>query len=99
MFPTIFLLAIFLQLCLALPQSNTTITDRAVSANYVFTAFTDASESNLYVYTSPDTTTWTLLKGPTYTPPTGLIRDPSVMLHTDGKYYITCKFSLPHDGI
>ncbi|KAF9445173.1 glycoside hydrolase family 43 protein [Macrolepiota fuliginosa MF-IS2] len=61
---------------------------RAVSAPYVFTAFTSASESNLYVYTSNDGTTFNLLKGPAYTPPTGLIRDPSVILHTDGKYYI-----------
>ncbi|KAJ3565160.1 hypothetical protein NP233_g7815 [Leucocoprinus birnbaumii] len=61
---------------------------RAVSAPYVFTAFTSASESNLYVYTSNDGTNFSLLKGPAYTPPTGLIRDPSVILHTDGKYYI-----------
>jgi hypothetical protein len=61
---------------------------RAISAPYVFTAFTAASESNLYVYTSNDATTFSLLKGPAYTPPTGLIRDPSVMLHTDNKYYI-----------
>ncbi|TFK38292.1 arabinosidase [Crucibulum laeve] len=61
---------------------------RAVSAPYVFTAFTGASESNLYVYTSSDATNFSLLKGPAYTPPTGLIRDPSVILHTDGKYYI-----------
>lgn len=56
---------------------------RAVSAPYVFTAFTSASESNLYVYTSNDGTTFKLLKGPTYTPPSGLIRDPSVILHTE----------------
>ncbi|KDQ31778.1 glycoside hydrolase family 43 protein [Pleurotus ostreatus PC15] len=61
---------------------------RAVSAPYVFTAFTSVSESNLYVYTSSDATNFALLKGPAYTPPTGLIRDPSVILHTDGKYYI-----------
>lgn len=61
---------------------------RAVSAPYVFSAFTDASESNLYVYTSSDGTSFSLLKGPAYTPPTGLIRDPSIILHTDGKYYI-----------
>jgi len=61
---------------------------RAVSAPYVFTAFTSASESNLYVYTSNDGTTFNLLKGPAYTPPSGLIRDPSVILHTDGRYYI-----------
>ncbi|EEB91469.1 hypothetical protein MPER_10164 [Moniliophthora perniciosa FA553] len=61
---------------------------RAVSAPYVFTAFTSAAESNLYVYTSEDATNFNLLKGPTYTPPSGLIRDPSVILHSDGKYYI-----------
>nr|CAJ18334.1 arabinosidase [Desarmillaria tabescens] len=61
---------------------------RAVSSAYVFTAFTSVSESNLYVYTSDDGTNFNLLKGPAYTPATGLIRDPSVILHTDGKYYI-----------
>ncbi|TFK73379.1 arabinosidase [Pluteus cervinus] len=67
---------------------------RAVSAPYVFTAFTSVSESNLYVYTSNDGTNFTLLKGPAYTPPSGLIRDPSLILHTEqvcfsgGKYYI-----------
>ncbi|KIY72723.1 glycoside hydrolase family 43 protein [Cylindrobasidium torrendii FP15055 ss-10] len=62
--------------------------ERAVNANYLFTAFTSASESNLYVYTSSDATAFSLLKGPAYTPSSGLIRDPSVILHTDGKYYI-----------
>jgi hypothetical protein len=77
---------------LASPLSNLTTTTpelsleafkRAVSAPYVFTAFTSASESNLYVYTSNDGTIFSLLKGPAYTPPTGLIRDPSVILHTE----------------
>lgn len=57
--------------------------ERAVNANYLFTAFTSASESNLYVYTSSDATTFSLLKGPAYTPATGLIRDPSVIQHTE----------------
>lgn len=56
---------------------------RALNVPYVFTAFTSASESNLYVYTSQDATNFSLLKGPAYTPPTGLIRDPSVILHTE----------------
>lgn len=56
---------------------------RAVASPYIFTAFTSASESNLFVYTSNDGTTWSLLKGPAYTPPSGLIRDPSVILHTE----------------
>ena len=59
------------------------LTARAIDARYVFTAFTQNSESNLYVYTSADATTFSLLAGPTYTPPTGLIRDPSVIYHTE----------------
>lgn len=56
---------------------------RAVSAKFVLTAFTSTSESNLYTYTSDDATNFSLLKGPAYTPPSGLIRDPSVLLHTE----------------
>jgi hypothetical protein len=59
------------------------LTKRQVNSRYVWTVFTDNSESNLYVYTSSDATTWSLLAGPTYTPPTGLIRDPSVLYHTE----------------
>ncbi|CAA7261215.1 unnamed protein product [Cyclocybe aegerita] len=70
------------------PALSPELFKRAVSAPYVFTAFTTASESNLFVYTSNDGTSFSLLKGPTYTPPSGLIRDPSVILHTDGNYYI-----------
>jgi hypothetical protein len=65
---------------------------RAVASPYIFTAFTSASESNLFVYTSNDGTSWNLLKGPAYTPPSGLIRDPSVILHTEyvaGRIYVT----------
>lgn len=52
------------------------------------TAFTNASESNMYVYDSTDATRFTLLKARAYVPPSGLIRDPSVMRHTDGYYHI-----------
>ncbi|KAF9522780.1 arabinosidase [Crepidotus variabilis] len=73
---------------LTTPALSPELFKRAVSNPYVFTAFTSASESNLYVYTSSDATSFSLLKGPAYTPPTGLIRDPSLILHTDGLYYI-----------
>lgn len=68
------------------PELSMEMFKRAVSAPYVFTAFTSSSESNLYVYTSDDGTDFRLLKGPTYTPPSGLIRDPSVILHTEYVY-------------
>lgn len=56
--------------------------------HYLMTAFTNAGESNMYVYDSADATTYHLIRANAYTPPTGLIRDPSVMRHTDGYYYL-----------
>lgn len=38
----------------------------AIGAQYVFTVFTSASESNMNVYTSTDATTFTLLKQDAY---------------------------------
>ncbi len=58
------------------------------AVSFVFTAFTNTSESNMYVYQSTDALNFTLLKGPAYTPPSGLVRDPSVRRHSDGRYYI-----------
>jgi hypothetical protein len=52
------------------------------------TAFTNASQSNMSVYDSADGTRFTLKKPLAYTPPKGLIRDPSVIKHTDGWYYV-----------
>ena len=60
----------------------------STSTQYVFTAFTNASESNMSVYTSTDATTFTVLKSSAYTPPSGLVRDPSVLHAADGYYYI-----------
>ncbi|GGK93463.1 hypothetical protein Sme01_58820 [Sphaerisporangium melleum] len=58
------------------------------ATRYVLTAFTNGSESNMYVYSSPDAKNFSLLRANAYTPPSGLVRDPSVMRHTDGRYYI-----------
>jgi hypothetical protein len=57
-------------------------------SRYTMTAFTNSSESNMYVYEATDATGYRLLRGPAYTPPSGLIRDPSIMRHTDGSYWI-----------
>ncbi|WNV88347.1 glycoside hydrolase family 43 protein [Umezawaea sp. Da 62-37] len=65
------------------------VTPRAMeSSRYTMTAFTNSSESNMYVYRSTDGANFDLAKGPAYTPPSGLIRDPSIMKHTDGRYYL-----------
>ncbi|WP_232537749.1 glycoside hydrolase family 43 protein [Cystobacter fuscus] len=61
----------------------------AATPVYTMTAFTNSSESNMYVYQSYDGTHYGLMKGPAYTPPSGLIRDPSLLRHTDGVYYVT----------
>ncbi len=53
------------------------------ATRYTMTAFTNSSESNMYVYESPDGTGFNLLKGPAYTPPSGLIRDPSIFFFND----------------
>lgn len=61
----------------------------ATASTYTMTAFTDKSESNMYVYESDDGTNFGLIKGPAFTPPSGLIRDPSIMRAADGKYWVT----------
>lgn len=76
------LLALLTGLSGARPAAAATVT------RYVLTAFTNSSESNLYVYTSTNARDFTLLRGPAYTPPSGLIRDPSVLKHSDGRYYV-----------
>jgi hypothetical protein len=60
-----------------------------VTYDWVLTAFTNESESNMFVYHSDNGTNFDLVKGPAYTPPgSQLVRDPSVMLHDDGRYYL-----------
>ncbi|MEO3812338.1 glycoside hydrolase family 43 protein [Sphaerisporangium sp. B11E5] len=58
------------------------------AAHYLMTAFTNSSESNMYIYDSPNATNFTQIRANAYRPPSGLIRDPSVLRHTDGQYYI-----------
>jgi hypothetical protein len=48
------------------------------------TAFTNSSESDMYAYDSPNATNFTQVRANAYTPPSGLIRDPSVIRHADG---------------
>jgi hypothetical protein len=60
-----------------------------VSYPYVFACFNDAAPaSTLMIYTSDDALNFKLLYDTGYGGPTGNLRDPSIMKHTDGKYYI-----------
>lgn len=77
----------------ALTATAAVVTAPAVPAagpvpHYLMTAFTNSSESNMYVYDSANATSFTQVRANAYTPPSGLIRDPSVIRHTDGYYYI-----------
>jgi hypothetical protein len=56
---------------------------------YVFSVFNDsAPSSDLIIYTSTDGLNFTMLVDTKYTGPTGFLRDPSIMKHTDGKFYV-----------
>jgi len=67
-----------------------------VSYPYVFSCFNDsAASSDLLIYTSNDGLNFSLLADTGYTGPTGYLRDPSIMKHTDGKFYVA--FTTPPD--
>jgi hypothetical protein len=56
---------------------------------YIFSCFNDsAPSSDLIIYTSNDALNFTLLYDTGYTGPSGYLRDPSIMKHTDGKFYV-----------
>jgi hypothetical protein len=60
------------------------------ATRYVFTTFLGdaAAQEKLSVYTSTDGLKFTLLSNTGYGGPTGVLRDPSILKHKDGKYYV-----------
>jgi beta-galactosidase GanA len=62
---------------------------RKTGWHYTMTAFTNASQSNMAVFDSADGASFVQRRANAFSPPGGLIRDPSVMKHTDGWYYVT----------
>ena len=60
------------------------------ATRYVFTTFTGdaADKQRLSVYTSSDGLNFKALGNETYAGPTGVLRDPTIMKHSDGRYYI-----------
>jgi hypothetical protein len=62
----------------------------AAATTYLFTTFKGdaAAEQKLWVHTSADGTSFSLVAPATFAGPTGVLRDPSIMKHTDGRYYI-----------
>ena len=63
---------------------------RAAATTYVFSTFKgdDAAGMKLSIYTSTDSVNFTLLSDTGFGGNTSYLRDPSIMRHTDGKYYL-----------
>jgi len=78
-----------LALMLALSSLTSSSAARAAT-RYVFATFggDDASKEKLSLYSSKNGLDFTLLANTSYAGPTGVLRDPSIMKHTDGQYYI-----------
>lgn len=64
-------------------------TPPAPAWRYTMVGFNTASAQDMDVYESRDGTTFTLLQKAAYRPSSGYVRDPSILAHTDGQYYIT----------
>jgi beta-galactosidase GanA len=55
---------------------------------YLMSSFTASSPNTLSVFSSPDGASFATLASETYTAPQRLLRDPSIVRHTDGYYYV-----------
>ena len=66
------------------------LTSAHASTEYVFATFTgdDSAGEKLSIYISPDALNFTLLKDTHWGGQTGTLRDPSIMKHSDGQYYV-----------
>jgi hypothetical protein len=62
----------------------------AAGTRYIFSSFGGdlPAEETLSIYTSTNGLDFTLLSHTGYSGPTGVLRDPSIMKHTDGRYYV-----------
>ena len=80
--PTIALLAAGI---VALASSSAHAATRYIYATFKGDA---AADEKLSIYTSSDAVNYSLFAATGYGGPTGVLRDPSIIKHTDGKYYI-----------
>ena len=62
----------------------------AHAGNYVFATFTGDALANeqLSIYRSADARNFTLVANTGFAGPSGALRDPSIVRHTDGRYYV-----------
>ena len=81
----------FYAVVIGLLSFQTTLTPAVALPVYIFSTFTGdhANDMKLRIYTSPDATNFTLYADTGYGGPPGCsLRDPSIMKHTDGRYYV-----------
>ncbi len=66
-----------------------TASPAAAATRYIFSTFFGdaAADEKLGIYTSSDGLNFKLLSKTGYGGPTGVLRDPSILKHSDGKYY------------
>ncbi|MBT1192383.1 arabinofuranosidase [Rhodococcoides kroppenstedtii] len=69
--------------------SPTTASAQPETWRYTMVAFSNASDRDLDVYESSDGTSFTAARTSAYRPPSGVVRDPSIIRHTDGLYRLT----------
>jgi hypothetical protein len=83
-------LTVFFLLCSAWFLPCFTPSPVHAASGYIFTTFKGdaAADEKLWVYTSPNGIAFNLFSNTGYAGPTGVLRDPSIMKHSDGKYYI-----------
>jgi hypothetical protein len=55
---------------------------------FLMASFNNTSENMLSLFSSVDGVTFTSLASDAYTPPNGLMRDPAIIRHSDGYYYV-----------
>lgn len=87
---------------------------RVSSMRYTMTAFTNRSQTDMWVFESTDATNFSLVAPAAYRPPQadpvatpaaavtdkkGLCRDPNIFRHTDGAYYLTYTTAWDGDAI
>ncbi len=60
------------------------------ATTYIYATFKGdaAADQELWIYTSANGTSFSVFADTNYKGPTGVLRDPSIIKHTDGKYYI-----------
>jgi len=62
--------------------------DETPQWRYTLVGFSNDSARDMDVYESADGTDFTVVRKSAYRPPTGYVRDPSIMRHADGRYYV-----------